>query len=36
MIYLLARSCGGGLQYMLDDGTLVLGAVLPEGEGLIG
>ncbi len=36
MIHLLARDCGGGLQYMLDDGALVLGAVLPEGEGLIG
>lgn len=36
MIYLLAQECGGGLQYMLNDGTLVLGAVLPEGEGLIG
>ena len=36
MIHLLAQECGGGLQYMLDDGALVLGAVLPEGEGLIG
>lgn len=36
MIHLLARECGGGLQYMLEEGTLVLGAVLPEGEGLIG
>ena len=36
MIYLLAQECGGGLQYMLEEGTLVLGAVLPEGEGLIG
>lgn len=36
MIHLLAKECGGGLQYMLDEGTLVLGAVLPEGEGLIG
>ena len=36
MIHLLARECGGGLQYMLDEGALVLGAVLPEGEGLIG
>lgn len=36
MIYLLAKNCGGGLQYVLDDGALVLGAVLPEGEGLIG
>lgn len=36
MIHLLAGECGGGLQYMLDEGALVLGAVLPEGEGLIG
>ena len=36
MIHLLAQECGGGLQYMLDEGALVLGAVLPEGEGLIG
>jgi histidine phosphotransferase ChpT len=36
MIHLLARDCGGGLQYVLDEGVLVLGAVLPEGEGLIG
>lgn len=36
MIHLLARECGGGVQYMLDDAALVLGAVLPEGEGLIG
>lgn len=36
MIHLLAAESGGGLQYMLDDGALVLGAVLPEGEGLIG
>ena len=36
MIHLLAQDCGGGLQYMLDEGALVLGAVLPEGEGLIG
>lgn len=36
MIHLLAKECGGGLQYMLDEGALVLGAVLPEGEGLIG
>ena len=36
MIYLLAKNCGGGLQYVLDDNALVLGAVLPEGEGLIG
>ena len=36
LIHLLAKECGGGLQYMLDEGALVLGAVLPEGEGLIG
>lgn len=36
MIHLLAKECGGGLQYVLDEGALVLGAVLPEGEGLIG
>lgn len=36
LIQLLAKECGGGLQYMLDEGALVLGAVLPEGEGLIG
>ena len=36
MIHLLATECGGGLQTMRDEGSLVLGAVLPEGEGLIG
>ena len=36
MIHLLAQECGGGLQYMRDEDSLVLGAVLPEGEGLIG
>jgi histidine phosphotransferase ChpT len=36
MIYLLARSCGGKLQHALGQDALVLGAVLPEGEGLIG
>ena len=36
MVYLLARQCGGRLQTMLDEGTLVLGAVLPEAEALIG
>lgn len=36
MIHLLAVETGGSLQYMLDEGTLVLGAVLPEGESLIG
>jgi histidine phosphotransferase ChpT len=36
LIRLLASECGGALQYVLDEGALVLGAVLPEGEGLIG
>ncbi|MDJ0978889.1 MAG: histidine phosphotransferase family protein [Erythrobacter sp.] len=36
MIALLAQELGGGLQYALSDGALVLGAVLPEPEGLIG
>ena len=36
MIYLLAAQSGGGLQFARTDETLVLGAVLPEGEGLIG
>ena len=36
MIHLLARETGGSLQYVLDTNTLVLGAALPEGEGLIG
>lgn len=36
MIHLLATGAGGGLQYMLGGDALVLGAVLPEGEGLIG
>ena len=36
MIHLLARQAGGGLQYARTDETLVLGAVLPEAEGLIG
>jgi histidine phosphotransferase ChpT len=36
MLYLLADKAGGGLQYQLGDGVLVLGAVLPEPEGLIG
>ena len=31
MLSLVAAQAGGGLQYMLSDGTLVLGAVLPEG-----
>ena len=36
MIHLLAEGSGGGLQYARTDETLVLGAVLPEAEGLIG
>ena len=36
MINLLAEDAGGGLQYALHDDALVLGAVLPEPEGLIG
>ena len=36
MINLLAENSGGGLQYARTDETLVLGAVLPEAEGLIG
>lgn len=36
MIHLLAESAGGGLQYARTEETLVLGAVLPEAEGLIG
>ncbi|MEC7535556.1 MAG: histidine phosphotransferase family protein, partial [Pseudomonadota bacterium] len=36
MIHLLASENGGGLQYHRTAETLVLGAVLPEGEGLIG
>lgn len=36
MIALLAEELEGGLQYKLGDGVLVLGAVLPEPEGLIG
>ena len=32
----LAEDAGGGLQYRLEDDTLVLGAVLPTPEGLIG
>jgi histidine phosphotransferase ChpT len=35
MIALLAEELGGGLQYALGDGALVLGAVLPEPEGMI-
>ena len=36
MIALLAEEMGGGLQYALTDDALVLGAVLPEPEGMIG
>ena len=36
MIALLAENAGGGLQFAKTDDALVLGAVLPEGEGLIG
>lgn len=36
MIALLAAEMGGGLQYALTDEALVLGAVLPEPEGMIG
>ena len=36
MIGLLAEEHGGGLQYALSEGALVLGAVIPEPEGMIG
>ncbi len=36
MIALLAEEMGGGLQYQVSDNALVLGAVLPEPEGMIG
>ncbi|MCL4673946.1 MAG: histidine phosphotransferase [Sphingomonadaceae bacterium] len=36
MMGMLAEQSGGGLQYQLSDEALVLGAVLPVGEGLIG
>ena len=36
MIAMVAESSGGGLQYKLSDGALVLGAVLPQPSGLIG
>ncbi|MEQ8412460.1 MAG: histidine phosphotransferase family protein [Erythrobacter sp.] len=36
MIALLAEEMGGGLQYRLTDEALVLGAVIPEPEGMIG
>lgn len=36
MIYMLAKAAGGGLQYHRTDEALVLGAVLPQPEGMIG
>jgi histidine phosphotransferase ChpT len=36
MIAVLAEEMEGGLQYKMGDGALVLGAVLPEPEGMIG
>ncbi len=36
MIAILAGEMDGGLQYKRGDGALVLGAVLPEPEGMIG
>ena len=36
MLSLLAEQAGGGLQYQLSDEALLLGAVLPQPEGLIG
>lgn len=36
MISLLAQQAGGGLQYHRTDEALVLGAVLPQPEGMIG
>lgn len=36
MIYLLTDQAGGGLQYQRTDESLLLGAVLPGPEGLIG
>ncbi len=36
MIALLAEELGGGLQYALSSDALVLGAVIPEPEGMIG
>lgn len=36
MIALLADELGGGLQYALTDEALVLGAVVPQPEGMIG
>ncbi len=36
MICQLAEECGGGLQYKLGENTLVMGAVIPQPEGMIG
>lgn len=36
MIAMVAKEMGGGLQYALSPDALVLGAVLPEPEGMIG
>ena len=36
MLHLMAEQTGGGLQFALNDDALVLGAVLPEPEGMIG
>lgn len=36
MIALLAEELGGGLQYALSDDALVLGAVIPQPDGMIG
>jgi histidine phosphotransferase ChpT len=36
MIAVVAEEMEGGLQYKLSDGVLVLGAVLPEPDGMIG
>ncbi|MEE4540042.1 MAG: histidine phosphotransferase family protein [Erythrobacter sp.] len=36
MVALLAEELGGGLQYKLTDDALVLGAIIPEPEGMIG
>jgi histidine phosphotransferase ChpT len=36
MLALLAEAKGGTLQYKLADKTLVMGAILPQPEGMIG
>ncbi|HEX5644836.1 MAG TPA: histidine phosphotransferase family protein [Erythrobacter sp.] len=36
MIAILAEELGGGLQYKRTEGTLVMGAVLPQPDGMIG